>query len=62
MRKGVTMGGRNALIMRRGSIAIFILACLPAGLGHGYMSQPVSRNYFEYLNNRFWNRKDPAWD
>lgn len=34
-----------------------ILSFCAAVNGHGYMSQPVSRNYYGYLNNFFWNRK-----
>lgn len=50
------MGGRNAL-SRLAGLANLLSLYLPAVHGHGYLSQPVSRNYFEYLNNRFWNRK-----
>lgn len=44
---------------RPGSVLIWLVVSqqIAFAFAHGYLSQPVSRNFYEYLNNRFWNRK-----
>jgi len=38
-------------------IAVVLSVLVGVVNGHGYLSQPVSRAYYENLQNRFWNRK-----
>lgn len=33
------------------------IALLTTVDAHGYLSKPVSRNYYENLQSRFWNRE-----
>lgn len=40
-------------------MVLFMISCclVPSVQAHGYLSKPVSRNYYENLQSRFWNRK-----
>jgi hypothetical protein len=49
-------------------VAAQLIACLvflplfsPLVSAHGYLSKPISRNYYEYTQSRFWNRKWPEY-
>jgi hypothetical protein len=54
--KAVAMGGSKPPSIRL-LVTMSLMSLLPVAVnGHGYLSQPVSRNYFEYLNHRFYNR------
>lgn len=53
------MGGLRRHCAGAGLISVLLLASLPLLAAHGYLSQPISRNYYEYTQSRFWNRGCP---
>lgn len=38
-------------------MSMLVSCCVPSADAHGYLSQPVSRNYYANLQQTFWNRK-----
>jgi predicted carbohydrate-binding protein with CBM5 and CBM33 domain len=41
-------------------LLVVIFSLLTTVNAHGYLSKPVSRNYYENLQSRFWNREYAA--
>jgi hypothetical protein len=54
------MGPAQRVCLLQGSCLLLILACYLAPTpvqGHGYLYQPVSRNWRAHLDNKFWDQQ-----